>query len=425
MFARCLKALLEFVSAIKLDLVFDLNELHGRNCQLNSSCHPNCTCTGPWDSSNAKELLQWFHSDYSERDSKVYGFELGNELTRSHHITMEENVEDVQHLGKMVNAVWPPTARQPRRFLVAPSTDACDETAWQFIHGTANTLGAFSYHSYPAQDCRNYNAQMLNATWLRTGLIQRDAHANSTGCIQAWQARSAAHKALQLWLTETNACYSLPMNKSSGKPIDNPSGVGFMGSFLNGFWYVASLGQYAESGVTMHGRWSLIGGSGFGIVNAVWTGPHGKSLEWVASPDFWVAVLHKKLIGQARVLSSTSEVRSSLSNSAAIPLVYTYCKQTSLVVMYAHPGGQPATIRVGAGMAARDAWVLTAPGGDLNATAPCLNGREVPLKLGPKGDLPNMDSVRVTGNAADQWSVPAFSLGFATFSGSGAAEACA
>jgi hypothetical protein len=338
---------------------------------------------------------------------------------------MEENVEDVQHLGKMVNAVWPPTARQPRRFLVAPSTDACDETAWQFVHGTANTLGAFSYHSYPAQDCRNYNAQMLNATWLRTGLIQRDAHANSTGCIQAWQARSAAHKALQLWLTETNACYSLPMNKSSGKPIDNPSGVGFMGSFLNGFWYVASLGQYAESGVTMHGRWSLIGGSGFGIVNAVWTGPHGKSLEWVASPDFWVAVLHKKLIGQARVLSSTSEVRSSLSNSAAIPLVYTYCKQTSLVVMYAHPGGQPATIRVGAGMAARDAWVLTAPGGDLNATAPCLNGREVPLKLGPKGDLPNMDSVRVTGNAADQWSVPAFSLGFATFSGSGAAEACA
>ena len=97
--AAKIQGLLSFVSAIEFDLVFDLNELHGRDCQLNSSCHPNCTCTGPWDSSNARELLQWFHRDYAARDSKVYGFELGNELTRSHHITMEENVEDVQHLG--------------------------------------------------------------------------------------------------------------------------------------------------------------------------------------------------------------------------------------------------------------------------------------------------------------------------------------
>ena len=193
-----------------------------------------------------------------------------------------------------------------------------------------------------------------------------------------------------------------------------------MGSFLNGFWYVASLGQYAESGISMHGRWSLIGGSGFGIVREVWsTGPQGKFMEWVVSPDFWVAVLHKKLIGQARVVSTASD-----KPGADDPLVYKYCKQTKLVVMYAHPGARPATMHMGTGIAARDAWVLTAPAGNLSATAPCLNGRGVPLKLNPNGDLPNMDAVHTAGSAAGQWTIPPFSIGFATFSGSGPVEVC-
>lgn len=60
--------LLNFMSASNFSLMFDLNELHGRDCQLPSphcfdKTNPYCNawCSGQWDMSNVRTFLLYIH----------------------------------------------------------------------------------------------------------------------------------------------------------------------------------------------------------------------------------------------------------------------------------------------------------------------------------------------------------------------------
>jgi hypothetical protein len=57
--------------------------------------------------------------------------------------------------------------------------------------------------------------------------------------------RVAASHGVSLWLTETNSAYEASSN--------------IIPTFVNGFWYINSLGQYAQTGVSAHCRWSFFG----------------------------------------------------------------------------------------------------------------------------------------------------------------------
>jgi len=78
--------LYDFMAAANLSLLFDLNELHGRNCHTpkpECPANPGCQawCSGTWDMSNVRSFLQALHDkELVGEGSPLYAFEVGNEL---------------------------------------------------------------------------------------------------------------------------------------------------------------------------------------------------------------------------------------------------------------------------------------------------------------------------------------------------------
>jgi hypothetical protein len=113
-------ALLSFLGASQLRLMFDVNELVGRTCNFT---HPNVPygpgewCEGSWNMSNVRNLLQWI------RDQGLYGsnstlgaFSAGNELRV--HLDSLANAQDIISLVALVQEVWSdvPAASRPPVF---------------------------------------------------------------------------------------------------------------------------------------------------------------------------------------------------------------------------------------------------------------------------------------------------------------------
>lgn len=110
---------------------------------------------------------------------------MGNELTRSSHITMKEYIADFQTLAGIFADVWPdPQDRPP---VYQPSTDVCDESVREFLLGTRDFLTAFTYHSYPDLDGTNSSRTLLDPEWLRNNILLNDRHAASYNCVKIWE----------------------------------------------------------------------------------------------------------------------------------------------------------------------------------------------------------------------------------------------
>ena len=227
-----LRTLLGFMAAANLSVVFDLNELYGRNCSQPApqSCYVmDEWCEGPWDTSNVRSFLQYLHdARLAGAAGPITHFELGNELAC--HLNASTTLADVAALAGMVQAVWSDTPPAARPGLFAPSTDSCAPSQLEVIAGLAGIPGVTgaSIHSYPGGDGVHppLASLLLNETWLRTRLIPKGG---ALDCIDAWRAAAAA-SGLQLWVTESSSSYA----------IDVPAPA--QNSFLNGFFSLAEWG---------------------------------------------------------------------------------------------------------------------------------------------------------------------------------------
>ena len=73
-------ALLDFFKASNLSLMFMLNELYGRNCNVTKPGCPTCPdwCEGDWDTSNMHSFLQYVHDQaLFANGGPLVAFELG------------------------------------------------------------------------------------------------------------------------------------------------------------------------------------------------------------------------------------------------------------------------------------------------------------------------------------------------------------
>lgn len=110
--ANTVVALYDFLAAANLSLMLDLNELHGRDCQHhNPGCGPssnpycNAWCSGEWDTSNVRQLLQHLHDrDMASGSSPLYAFELGNELIS--HMPAEQTTDDIVRMASIIQDIW-------------------------------------------------------------------------------------------------------------------------------------------------------------------------------------------------------------------------------------------------------------------------------------------------------------------------------
>jgi len=365
------QALINLAAESNLQLLFDLNEIQGRNCHVNNTER----CEGPWDTTNVEAFLTYI------RDNKVgpiFGFELGNEMTNYDiHITIQQNVIDYNTLHSIMVKIWPDGASRPP--LYGPSIDYCNADATTFMQGTKSFLTGFTYHTYPGQAGTNLTEQLVDINWLKENIILNDPHAHSEVCLQTWE-QIGKPAGLELWITETSSSYA--------------SVEGVMNTFYNGFWYLASLGQYALTGVGRHHHWSLVGGT-WGLINDS-TNPLS------ANTDYWIAVLHKKVIG-TKVLKATSTFDQIL--------VYAHCgkqsRSVTLIVINPSKVAVPLTLS-GLTDLQRDEYILTAA--TLSSYDIQLNGKT--LRTNPDGSLPPLNGQSASG----QPMLPPHSYGFLVFS---------
>lgn len=391
-----IREMLLFTNKTGLSLLWDLNELFGRNCHTGPN---NITCNGDWNTSNIELLLGWMAASPNwMHEGNVVGIELGNEITRSHHLEMDQQITDYVQLRDMVTRAWskvsPGSAPLP---ISGPSTDICDNTSEAFMLGTQPFLEAFNYHSYPAGGCANpanYYSMVLSPRWLRERVWLNDHHANASVCASQWHSTGLAAKGVHLQMTETNSCYDM----------DGPN----MNGIANTFWYVSSLGQLALAGLRMHSRWNMVSDH-FGFLAE----PQGEGKPWQAAADYWFAIAYKRAIGTGAVFNATSEVGAMGLDSPV--LVYAHCAggsgpqgvawgasypQGALALMIVNVANSSAsTVSVSLGGSAladtpRLEWVFTAaplPGQlPFESNRTVLNGASSPLQLGPDGSIPDM-----------------------------------
>jgi hypothetical protein len=375
-----LEAMASFCARAGFSLVIDVNELTGRSCGSGG-----CTNT-TWDTRSLRAFLEHIR----DADLPVEALEMGNELSGSRGPFI---AKDFGVLSALLDDVF--GTAQGRPALLGPG-DACNARTAALFPLVAALPGrrGVSFHDYSVGDA-------LSVERLRTLGSAGD------GCYDAWSAGPRT-EGVELWITETAA---------TAAPVAALEGFG------EGFFSLASIGAYARLGLSRWARTQLTdandagtdGCFNFGLLH-----PHAD--QWDVAADFWVLALHQQVVGSGVLNCSSPGGNSSV-------LVYAYCGVAAgaVVVAAANVGAEAAALSlvdaVGAPLRAapRLEWVLTAPGGNLSATAPLLNGATPPLRLEPDGGLPPMPPAEVPAGGAQALLLPPWSQAFFVLLDAGAA----
>ena len=129
--------------------------------------------------------------------------------------------------------------------------------------------------------------------------------------VKSLQAALPADRQATLWAGETAAA--------------NQGGQsGITDTYIDGFWYLDQLGQMAALNVTVFLRQQMLASSGYPLVEINENGAeNGAETETAATggvlnplPDYWIARLHKQLMGTTVL---------SIASSAADIRVYAHC----------------------------------------------------------------------------------------------------
>lgn len=390
--------LLELCKALNWTLLFDLNQFR-RDAE------------GKWDPANARQIIA-----AAQQSSADVIWQVGNEPNNYAHkfqfnISGVAMVEDVQRLRREVQgtSVWQrlkeqlglaldgkvhvvgPDVTRPR--LRQGSNDMLDGVGTDsvgfledFLSSGPGLVDAISWHQYYVCGRTANTSQFTSPDVME--LFTRQLRAVS-------DVRDRLSPDTPIWITETGSAYG------GGAP-------GLSNRFAGSFLWLDKLGVAARDGVDVVARQSLYGG-------------HYAMLDYNydPNPDYWVAVLHKLLVG-GRVLNAT------LAGTPDTVRLYAHC------IKEGHPLYQAGgAVLFGLNSAAEAAevalegaageggmglqFVLTPALGDLTARDVLLNG--FPLSVSEDGGLPPLmpasapgDKVFIPGNSLGFWLFPAAGL---------------
>jgi heparanase 1 len=228
---------------------------------------------GKWDPKNAKELIQYTFSKFGGKPP-VFGFELGNELS-TRGPKPEEVVTGFKQLRDLIQSL--PFKNAPKIAGPACGNGGPSNPEWiqKFLtKGGARLIDVATYHWYsrPSTD-KNLSVEVMttkfmNAEVTKTEQTKKDFNSWAPG-VPLWQGEGA-------------------LAALSGQH-------GLTDRFEDTLWYIVRLGALAANGHSVWNRQTLIGGY-YALFDHKTLRPH---------PDWWAAVLHKRLMG-TRVLSASS-----------------------------------------------------------------------------------------------------------------------
>jgi len=463
------KALLGFAARNDLSLVFGLNGMFGRPPKTKPET-PQCNATAPAgdaacparDTVDYEALISWTVTNRPPGWDHLIGFELGNELNEALNglAGARTQAEDLLQLKAYLDRTWPvrdthgdtrrdarPGALRSDGVPVTAGPDTHSNAEWsaemrawfgQFANTTHGRIGALTFHEYSMGNGPDLDPQKLRASFLDPAMLDRSG--NGARALLAMLPPSAPGQSPPIWAGETAAA-------------TNGGQTGITDTFVDGFWYLDQLGQHALVGVQTLFRQTLlyVGGS-YPLIELTaldastargraappahdGARPAGETptesahddariagetpTEYTVNPlpDYWLAVLHKRLMGQI-VLNTTSSSRglrvyAHCAVGRGVGLSFLNLDETRAINLTL-----PDTL---AQLPSRLEYILTA-GVPIEGAAHPLQSRGVRLNGGDElslqpssggtPSLPKLHGLSVAQSGASGARVPAGSLGF-------------
>ncbi len=352
-----------FVNDAGLDLIFNLGQFVRYE-------------NGSWNSSNALDFLH--HIAY--RQFKI-GLQLGNEPNSykkygdERVISGKQDGEDLVALRKIMRSnpkfgtlVLGPDITRPRQ----------DSSAEKFLRDYLKTdakseVSAVSWHQYYVNGRTTTEEEMVDPETL-------DLLKDQMNRVNKVMMDTDTKK--PVWLTETGSAWG-------------GGAEGLSDTFAASFMYLDKLGL---AGVFCHSvvmRQSFLSGK-YAMLDD----------DYTPRPDYWLALLHKGLVGK-KVLLVSGDTKSLRA--------YTHCTKESaqypkgaITVMIMNLRLKPARISFKGKLAklSVEQFLMTSSDGSLTTKEVMLNGRK--LKLGTDNSLPDLAALKVK----QPMKMPSYSYGF-------------
>ncbi|KAL0926830.1 hypothetical protein M5K25_003081 [Dendrobium thyrsiflorum] len=242
-------------------VTFGLNALYGRHQGRKGAWQ------GAWNSSNARDFMEYTISKGYPVDS----WEFGNELSGSGvsaRVGAQQYGEDLIVLKAIIDDLY--NKSRPKPLIVAPG-GFFDNQQWfvQLLEVSgAGVLDAMSHHVYNlgAGNDPRIITRIMDPNYLSRFA---DTFRNVKLTIQRHGPWSSA------WVGESGGAYN-----SGSRLVSN--------TFLNSFWYLDQLGMASKYNTKVYCRQALIGGN-YGLLD----------LEtFIPNPDYYSALLWHRLMGK-------------------------------------------------------------------------------------------------------------------------------
>ncbi|XP_017238986.1 heparanase-like protein 3 [Daucus carota subsp. sativus] len=378
-------------------VIFGLNALNGRTVM------PDGSRVGAWDTTNAKSFIEYT----VQKNYKIYGWELGNELCGSGvgtRVVADQYSNDTTALRNIVQQIY--KGENPK--IISPGGFFDEDWFKQFLDKTPK-IDAVTHHIYNlgAGVDEHLVEKILDPSYL-------DGEADTFSKLQNIIKTSGTSAGA--WVGEAGGAYNSGHNLVSN-------------SFVYSFWYLDQLGMSATYDTKTYCRQTLIGGN-YGLLNTT---------TFVPNPDYYSALLWHRLMGR-RVLSTsfsgTRKIRAythcakdsngvtllliNLDNSTTVKVHPTFNNSSwQQDVHHSHHHHHHShqhrtkTIRLPPKVhlkkiATREEYHLTAQDGNLHSRTMLLNGN--PLTLDPSGKIPSLIPINI--NSSEPITVAPYSIVF-------------
>ncbi|KAK9669202.1 hypothetical protein RND81_13G115300 [Saponaria officinalis] len=372
-------------------ITFGINALYGRRKSKTT------LWTGPWDSSNAHDFINYTVSKGYQIDS----WEFGNELSGSGvgaRVEASQYAKDLIKLKQIINELYKPPHVKP--LLLAPGGFFDKDWFAQLLKETGRgVVNSVTYHIY---NLGAGNDPKLVSKILDPAYLSRvsDTFKGVNKTIET--SGPWAHA----WIGESGGAYN-----SGGRLVSD--------TFVDSFWYLDQLALAATYNTKVYCRQTLIGGN-YGLLNTTTFAPN---------PDYYGALLWNRLMG-TKVLHvdivATPKLRAyahcTKGKAGITVLLINFSNHTSFVVRvqntmdkdlqiynnvaqkqssFVHRLKKTVSSRVGSkasdGQLHREEYHLTAKNGSIRSQTVVLNGK--PLGIMENGDIPRLEPNLVSVNS--------------------------
>ncbi|XP_074583370.1 heparanase-like protein 2 [Curcuma longa] len=393
-----------FQNAGVVVMTFGLNALYGRHLAQRNQW------VGAWNSTNARDFIEYSISKGYNVDSWEFGNELSGQGV-SASVSAEQYAKDLIALKAALKELYRGSRRQP--LLVAPGGFFEQQWYAQLLRDSgAGTLDVVTHHIYnlgPGDD-QNIRERIIDPVYL--------------------SGEADTYRALQLTI-ERNGPWSSAWVGEAGGAFNSGSRL-VSKAFLNSFWYLDQLGMASKYNTKVYCRQTLIGGN-YGLLD---------SNTFVPNPDYYSALLWHRLMGKGVLsidVSGSSYLRAyahcSKGKVGGVSMLlinlsrYTKFSVRVVGVLYGDGDGDgeggrkddgDSFIEASPEPGSREEYHLTAKDGNHLSQTVLLNG--TPLEITGEGDVPPLNPVHAP--VRSPIDVAPLSIAFVVFPKFEAAKAC-